>query len=113
MFCIYCGKEMEDNVSYCPHCGKAQFSSPKSDVQQHEHVMTLHNIPKCRKCGYVGEFKRENLFRTMDLAIGFATIWFGFGIIYFIVVAILRYDKKNRKTICPHCGEVDSAMDVY
>lgn len=53
------------------------------------------------------------MFRTMDWVIGLATIWFGFGIIYFIIIAVMRHDEKNRETICPHCGEKNSAMDVY
>lgn len=53
------------------------------------------------------------MFRTIDWVIGLATLWFGFGIIYFIVMAIIRHDEKNRETICPQCGEKNSAVDVY
>ena len=56
---------------------------------------------------------RAKMFRTIDWVIGLATIWFGFGIIYFIIIAIMRHDEKNRETICPNCGEKNSAMDVY
>ncbi len=110
MFCSNCGKEINDNAVVCIHCGVAVKNStgtPNNLGLQH------HDIPKCRKCGYIGEFKREKMFRTIDWIIGFATIWFGFGVIYFIIMAIIRYDEKNRKTICPHCGEIDSAMEVY
>ena len=114
MYCSSCGKEINDKAAVCIHCGIAVNNS--SGVQ-HNHNSGLglqcHDIPKCRKCGYIGEFKREKMFRTIDWIIGLATFWFGFGIIYFIIVAILRYDEKNRKTICPHCNEVDSAMEVY
>lgn len=109
MFCKNCGKEINNNAAVCIHCGVA-VQDPRSDIGGERHY---HDVPKCRKCGYIGEFKREKMFRTIDWVIGLATIWFGFGIIYFIIIAILRHDKKNRNTICPNCDEVDSAMDMY
>ena len=66
-------------------------------------------MPQMRLCGRVSE--RKNV--QIDWVIGLATIWFGFGIIYFIIIAIMRHDEKNRETICPNCGEKNSAMDVY
>ncbi|MBQ6863899.1 MAG: zinc ribbon domain-containing protein [Clostridia bacterium] len=110
MFCTNCGKEIDNNAAICIHCGVATNNTTHS---VNNSGMQHHDQPKCRKCGYIGEFKREKMFRTIDWAIGLATFWFGFGIIYFIIIAIIRYDEKNRKTICPHCGEVGSAMDVY
>lgn len=110
MYCSSCGKEINDNAAVCIHCGVAVKKAGEAHGVGDK---VYHEVPKCRKCGYVGDFKREKMFRTIDWVIGLATIWFGFGIIYFIIIAILRYDEKNRKTICPHCGEVDSAMEVY
>ena len=107
MYCNNCGKEIDDNASICVHCGVAtKNNSANNGLQRHE-------VPKCKKCGYVGEFDREKMFRTIDWVIGIATIWFGFGIIYFIIIAIIRHDKKNRNTVCPKCGEVDSAVEIY
>lgn len=28
MFCMNCGKEIDDDVAYCPHCGKATKETP-------------------------------------------------------------------------------------
>lgn len=108
MYCKNCGQEIADNAAVCIHCGVS--TSGQASITNNAQ---FHTVPKCRKCGYVGEFKREKMFRTIDWVIGLATFWFGFGIIYFIVMAIIRHDEKNRETICPQCGEKDSAVDVY
>ncbi len=108
MYCKNCGQEIADNAAVCIHCGVAVSNQPGNELNKQ-----YHDVPKCRKCGYVGEFQRGKMFRTMDWVIGLATIWFGFGIIYFIIIAVMRHDEKNRETICPHCGEKNSAMDVY
>ena len=105
MFCKNCGKEIDDNAAVCIHCGAA--------TEEKGNSLQYHDVPKCRKCGYIGEFEREKLFRKMDWIIGLLTIWFGFGLLYFIIVAIIRSDKNKRATVCPHCGEVGSATDVY
>ncbi|MBQ2576467.1 MAG: zinc ribbon domain-containing protein, partial [Lachnospiraceae bacterium] len=29
MFCIYCGQKLDDNVRFCPYCGKPTGVGPK------------------------------------------------------------------------------------
>ena len=114
MFCSNCGKEIDDKAAVCIYCGVATKNAntpvPGADTPN---GLRHHDIPKCRKCGYIGEFQREKMFRKKDWVIGLLTLFFGFGLIYLIIIAIMRYDEKSRETICPHCGAVDSAMEVY
>ena len=28
MFCVHCGKELEENTKFCPYCGKAAEGEP-------------------------------------------------------------------------------------
>ncbi len=115
MFCKNCGKEIDDNAMVCIHCGAAAnipqtstnagYAGPNGE--------TFRPVPKCKKCGYIGEFEHGKLFRPMDWAIGLLTFWFGFGIIYFIVMAIIRSDEDKRETICPQCKAKKSSTNFY
>ncbi len=110
MYCKNCGKEIDNNAAVCIHCGVATDNRPAQGAGgDYAH----HELPKCRKCGYIGEFKTEKMFRTKDWVIGIGTLFLGFGLIYLIIIAIIRSDKSSREKICPHCGGVDTATDVY
>lgn len=68
--------------------------------------MIKHDVPKCTCCGYVGRWKTEPVIRAIDWVIGIVLLLFGFipGIVYFIVVAIIRSNENNRGKICPQCN---------
>ena len=107
MFCKNCGKEINDNAAVCIHCGASTSANAHRGGE-----MTFHELPKCKHCGYIGQPETEKLFRPMDWAIGLATLWFGFGILYFIIVGIMRSDKNKRQK-CPKCGTAGEMTDVY
>lgn len=108
MYCKNCGKEINDNAAVCLHCGAAVSSDAEN-----KNAPVYHNVPKCKKCGYVGEPEVEPLFRTKDWIIGLILLLFcGLGVIYFIIVGIMRSDKKKREK-CPQCGSVDTMRDMY
>lgn len=65
---------------------------------------TSHKYPKCTHCGYEGEWKLEPIFRPMDWIIGILFMFaLGSGLVYLIVVGLLRSNKDRRAKICPHC----------
>lgn len=112
MFCRNCGKEIDDNAAVCIHCGVATANIDANKAGSTN--MTYHEVSKCKKCGYTGEFECGKLFRTMDWVIGLVLLLFcGLGFFYFIIIAIIRYDKNKREKICPHCGGVDTATEFY
>ncbi len=101
MFCKNCGKEINDNAAVCIHCGVATEEKkaptsyyPPSPAVQH-----------CPHCGYEGKMKPGPLLRPMDWLITVLTFFIGFGLIYLIIILILRYDEKKREQFCPVCGE--------
>ncbi|MBQ7546276.1 MAG: zinc-ribbon domain-containing protein [Clostridia bacterium] len=112
MYCSNCGQEINDNAAVCIHCGAAVNAGMANANPLGGAQMTYHDIPKCKHCGYIGQPEEEKLFRPMDWGIGLATIWFGFGLLYFIVIGIIRSDKKKRQK-CPHCGTVGEMTDMY
>lgn len=110
MFCKNCGKEIDDNAAVCIHCGVMVANN----ASQQQNAPVYHPVPKCTKCGYIGEFKSGKLFRPMDWAIGLVTLLLaGLGLLYFIIIAIIRSDKNKREKICPHCGGVDTDIEMY
>jgi hypothetical protein len=63
-----------------------------------------HAVPKCLSCGYVGPWKVDGLLRPMDWVIGLLfMVAFGSGLVYLVVVALLRSNKNNRAKICTNC----------
>ncbi len=110
MFCKNCGKEIDDNAAVCIHCGVAVNGNNSGNLSGQP---SYHPVPKCKKCGYVGEFDTEPLLRPIDWVIGLATMLLaGLGILYFIIILIIRHDANNRK-ICPHCKSKNTMTDMY
>ncbi len=115
MFCKNCGKEIDDNAVVCIHCGAAaNVPQPANAAGLGPNGEMMHPVPKCKKCGYIGEHEHEKLFRPKDWAIGlFLLLFAGFGIIYFIIIAIIRSDEDKRETICPQCKAKKSSTCYY
>lgn len=53
MFCVKCGKQVNDNIKYCPHCGAAQTAEPtveRQSPQSGEQVLSQkENFVKAKK----------------------------------------------------------------
>jgi len=65
---------------------------------------TSHQVPKCLSCGHVGPWKVDGLFRPMDWLIGLGfLVFFGTGLVYMLVVGLIRSNKNNRAKICTNC----------
>lgn len=66
--------------------------------------LTCHATPKCTHCGYVGEWKLESLLLPHHIIIFLIFLFFwGAGLIYLIVILIIRMRPDSRAKICPHC----------
>lgn len=104
MFCHKCGKEINDDAVVCIHCGcsteKNNASVPVAPAVGNYNT----GIQKCPHCGYEGKMKPGPILRKKDWLIGALTFFFGFGIIYLIIMAIVRMDESSREKTCPNCG---------
>ncbi|HZK58963.1 MAG TPA: hypothetical protein VFC59_03740 [Cryobacterium sp.] len=65
---------------------------------------TGHPVPKCLSCGYVGPWRLESILRPIDIVITVLFFFaFGGGLVYLIVVLILRSNTNRRAKICRNC----------
>lgn len=95
MFCQNCGTNMIDGAAVCPKCGY------RRNVQS---VPVQHEVPRCQSCGYTGKWKVESILRPIDWVLGILLLFaFGSGLIYFLVVFLIRCNKNRRDKICPEC----------
>lgn len=73
-----------------------------------------NELPKCTCCGYVGKWKVEHLLLIRHWIIGLILMFaWGTGILYLIIVAILRAGKKNRNKTCPNCKSQNAWTFLY
>jgi hypothetical protein len=62
-------------------------------------------VPKCLHCGFVGPWKIEPLVRPIDWIITLVFLFlFGGGLIYLLVIIIIRSNENRRAKICANCG---------
>jgi hypothetical protein len=68
-------------------------------------IPTHQSVPRCLSCGAIAPWKVDGILRPMDWAIGllFLIVWGG-GLVYLIVVALIRSNPNNRAKICTRCG---------
>ncbi len=96
MFCPKCGAQIADNSSVCPQCG-TQMSIARA-------ATSIHKEPKCTACGAINTIKAGPILRPMDIVITILLMFlFGTGLIYLIVVLIIRSNERNREKICTQC----------
>ena len=97
MYCKNCGSEMAETAQKCDKCGAAIVEGVASQP-------TKHDVPKCTCCGYEGPWKVAPLIRPIDWVIGIGLLFFfGGGLVYLLITAIVRSNKSNRAKICPNC----------
>lgn len=103
MYCAKCGRQLPDNTTTCSYCSPYE-QAPAVQVPPPA-AAPPQGVPKCTCCGYVGQWKVEPLFRAMDWVIGLILLFFfGAGLVYFLVVGLIRANKNNRAKICPNCN---------
>ena len=79
-------------------------SAQKASASSEKNAATIHRTPKCTHCGYVGDWKLESLLLPRHIIIFLLLLFFwGAGLIYLLVVLIIRMNPDNRAKICPHC----------
>lgn len=62
-------------------------------------------MPKCMNCGAVTPWIVEPIFTTIHIVITVVLLlFFGFGLLYLLIIALVRNSPDNRAKICPHCG---------
>lgn len=63
MFCKKCGKEVEENVAYCPFCG--EFLNGNNDIKNSNEKMKISiNVkrkPRLLKADVITNFTRKNM----------------------------------------------------
>lgn len=73
-----------------------------------------HSVPKCQVCGRVGPWQAEPVLLTHHIVIFLLlTLVFGVGLIYLVIVLIVRSDEAARDKICPNCGSKNMHTFVY
>jgi len=73
-----------------------------------------HSVPKCQVCGRVGPWQAEPVLLTHHIVISLLlTLVFGVGLIYLVIVLIVRSDEASRAKICPNCGSRNMHTFVY
>lgn len=109
MFCQKCGKQVSDGSDFCSSCGAGISVNSSSQVSGSGEMRT---VPRCSRCGAIGEFKPGPLLRKSDI------IWIlllmclaGSGFIYLIFILIIRSNPDKREKICTKCGSQNT--DVY
>ena len=73
-----------------------------------------NQIPKCLSCGQITPWNIEPLFLPVHWII--AVIFLcagGTGVIYLLVVWLIRKDPSNRTKICPKCGAKNLWTFIY
>ncbi len=106
-YCSKCGKEMIDEAIVCTNCG-CSCSELKEKPEEHD-------IPKCTCCGNIAPWKKGPVLRGIDFIIGLVLLLLGVvpGIIYLLVVGIVRSNEKNREKICRKCGARNLFTYIY
>ena len=131
-FCSNCGKELLDEAVICVGCntpvddeyGKAFFNSsnsfspstpPTPPLYQTDTTPSRHSVPQCTCCGHIGEWKAGPFLKWYDWIF---VIWLMIptvipGIIYLVIIALIRGKKNNREKICRKCGAHNMFTFIY
>jgi hypothetical protein len=73
-----------------------------------------HEVPRCMSCGTITQWNVEPLFLLRHFIIGgLLLLFFGSGLLYFLIVAIIRSSSKSRSKICPNCGARNLWTFIY
>lgn len=108
MFCINCGKELEDNAEYCAYCGtRVQRNTPKYETARSYCTNCGKQIDnEADICVYCGARVRRNGYKKDNSkTLGIVSLIFSFlsfviiGAILGIVGTIKAVENKNVKNL--------------
>ncbi len=66
MFCTYCGKKIDDDTKFCPHCGNVVADSKKSSITDAVKKITNTAVNTAKSAGNV---VKESINTTADIAV--------------------------------------------
>ena len=104
-----------ESVRSYDHAGQIAWESEDLRIWAHQvaahaaaHAATTlpsaHQVPRCNQCGHVGPWLVEGILRPMDWVIGLLfLLFFGTGLIYLGVVALIRSNPNRRDKVCASC----------
>ena len=73
-----------------------------------------HPIPKCLHCGAITLWQVEPLLLPRHFIIGLVLLCAaGSGLIYFLVIVLIRSNPNNRHKICPQCHSHNLWTFIY
>jgi hypothetical protein len=82
--------------------------------QSEQDTQQKHSTPKCTSCGMVTQWKVGPILRPIDWVIAIVLFFFfGTGLIYLLIVFVIRSNPNNREKICPNCGARNMWTFVY
>ena len=108
MFCSKCGKEMADDLNFCPHCGnqvrstsEASNATPNAQPSQIFVPAASNQLKKCPACGQMYQKPKKSTLNYVLIVIGII----GCFIFPPIGIALLLVGLlKGNNAPCPHCG---------
>jgi hypothetical protein len=97
--------------AYTAHQFHSGMNMPIIVPQQHG---TQHMIPKCLRCGTVTPWRAEPIMLAHHWVIFLILLLvFGAGLIYLLVVLLIRSNEANRAKICPYCAARNLWTFIY
>jgi hypothetical protein len=74
----------------------------------------MGKLPKCMGCQNITPWRVEPIFTTIHIVVAILLLFFfGFGLLYILIIAIVRSNPESRAKICPCCGTRNMWTFVY
>lgn len=106
--CSGCGTAFVGGARFCASCGlhRVALAQPtRLPSPNLSGIAAAARVPKCLSCGYIGIWTVEALLLPRHLIIAAIFLFFwGGGLIYIIVTAVMRSNENSRAKICPRCA---------
>jgi hypothetical protein len=94
-------QQQPGQMPYMPqqHYHGGQFPQMANMPQQR------HPVPKCLNCGAITQWTVEPILLARHIIIFLILLlFFGAGLIYLLIVLVIRSGSNARSKICPNCG---------
>lgn len=116
MYCKNCGKQLEDDVKFCPECGTSTNSktpaasptSPQSQpnvIQEQPQVLNLCFCPRCK--GQNVQFQTVTEYKKTGCMTVLLYIFLAISILGWLILIPLCLRKKTKTVtygVCQKCG---------